>query len=344
MINKGPKIILITGAGGYVGAMLADQFSLSPDLEKIIAIDIKPMPELLRGNKKVIWITADLSGKGWQGIATQHRPEVIIHCAWQIKELYGQKDYQRKLNIEGSKNVFEFVFKQPTVRKLIYFSTVASYGAFPENSLNRLFIEEDPLRENEYLYGIEKKEAEYMLKKAYEVSDKTKQVFVLRPSSITGPRGRYMVGKKGLLYMLKNVLPFVPVAGPEWSRQYIHEDDVTDIVGLLTFNIIDGGRGYEIFNISPGDIVKAGDMGRVFRKRVLRVPPVLVRAAFYLAWHLTRGKIPTGYGGWKFLTYPLAVLGSKITQKYGFEYSYSSIESLEKNEGRYEYCLFKKTL
>ena len=337
-MTKGPKTILITGAAGYVGAMLADQFSESPDLQKIIAVDMKEMPELLRGNKKIIWVTADLSGKNWQGIATQHKPEVVIHCAWQIKELYGQKNYQRKLNIGGSQNVFDFTFKQPSVRKIIYFSTVSSYGAFPSNSLKVLFTEESPLRENEYLYGIEKKEAEYMLKKAYEGSDKTKQVFVLRPSTITGPRGRYMTGKKGLLYMLQNVLPFVPVAGKEWSRQYIHEDDVTDIVGLLTFNIINDNRGYDILNITPDDIVMADDMAKIFKKRVFRIPPLLVKIAFYLAWHLSRGKIPTGAVGWKFLTYPVAVLGSKITHRYGYEYSHSSISALRKDEGRYEYA------
>ena len=76
-----PESILITGAAGYIGAMLADQFSRSPELEKIVAIDMKPCPELLRGNDKIVWITADLAGGAWQREAGRHQPEVFIHRA-----------------------------------------------------------------------------------------------------------------------------------------------------------------------------------------------------------------------------------------------------------------------
>ena len=102
-----PKVIMITGAAGYIGGMLCDQFSKSPELEKIIAIDMQPMPALLKDNKKIIWITASLYQNVWKIPAIINKPEVVIHCAWQIKELYDKKELQNKLNIESSKAVFE---------------------------------------------------------------------------------------------------------------------------------------------------------------------------------------------------------------------------------------------
>ena len=174
-----PKTILITGAAGYIGAMLSDQFSRAPGLERIIAIDKNPMPDLLRGNKKIIWISAELSEGIWRDKIKIYKPEIVIHAAWQIKELYGQKDLQRKLNIEATRRVFEFVFREACVKKLIYFSTISSFGAFAANNLNSRFTENSLLAEDQYLYGREKKEVEEMLQSFYKNSRENKQIFVL---------------------------------------------------------------------------------------------------------------------------------------------------------------------
>jgi nucleoside-diphosphate-sugar epimerase len=336
MQNYGVKTILITGAAGYIGAMLADQFSKAPELERIIAIDKNPMPDLLKGNKKIFWLQAELSEGVWRDKVKIYKPEIVIHAAWQIRELYGQKALQRKLNIDATRKVFEFIFRESSVKKLIYFSTIASFGAFSENKLDFRFTEESSLCENEYLYGIEKKEVEDILQGFYKNSRESKQVFVLKLTSVTGPRGRYDAGKKGLLYMLQNVLPFLPVAREDWCRQYVHEDDLTDAVAILVFNDVSKEKIYDTLVIAPNDYVLAKDMAEVFKKRILHVPIFCVRLAFFLAWHLTRGRIPTGYGAWKFFCYPIPVKGNKITEKYGFEYLFSSIEALSKNDGRYQ--------
>src|SRR3989338_2801430 len=185
MQNYGVKTILITGATGYIGAMLADQFSKAPSLEHIIAIDKNPMPIFLRGNKKIIWIQTELSDGDWREKIKIYKPEIVIHAAWQIKELYGQKDLQRKLNIDAARKVFEFVFRESFVKKLIYFSTVSSFGALASNNLDIRFIESSLLREDQYLYGREKKEVEEMLASFYKNTRENKQVFVLRLTSVT---------------------------------------------------------------------------------------------------------------------------------------------------------------
>ncbi len=347
--------ILITGAAGYIGGMLADQFSRAPDVTEIVCIDRKPVPDLLQNNTKIIWIEHDLSEDGWQEQLRGKTPDVVIHSAWHIRDLYFRPKLQRTWNVEGANKVFEYCFTNG-VKKLIHFSTVSSYGAFDTNSLKRPFIENDPARENEYRYGIEKREVEQSLKKKYMASGKATQVFILRPATITGPRERYMIGKKGLLYMLRpdeqmgavqqqsktmmtllrQFLFLMPIASDEWCRQYIHEDDVTDIVGLLTFGKIKDR--YEVFNIAPNDILRAQDMAELFGQKTLRVFPWMVRVAFAIAWDLSFGRIPTSPGGWRFYSYPIPVDGSKIAKKYQFEYAYSSRNALTREEGRYAYA------
>lgn len=326
-MNSSPKVIMITGAAGYIGAMLCHQFSKAPNLEKIIAIDMRTMPAILKDNKKIVWITAKLSDGIWKIPAHINKPEVVIHCAWQKREIYGKDDLQKKLNIDGSRAVFDFVFSNEFVKKLIHFSSALSYGAYPDNNLEKPFAEDDQLREDNLRHLNHKRVIEEDLRSFYEGSGKNTQIVILRPSSITGPRARSLNDK--------NELSFIPVGSDKWFKQYIHEDDITDIVGMFTFGGKRFGVGYEVFNLSPRDYVAGRDIGRLLNKTIVTIPPLLVRMTLFLVWHIFGGKFSISRGEWSHLSYPVPIDGSKITNKYGFEYSYSSREALEKNEGRY---------
>lgn len=337
---SGPRCIMITGAAGYVGAMLCDQFSHSPDLEEIIAIDKEPMPDLLKENKKIHWICADLSEDTWREEAGKVEPEVLIHSAWQIEEIYDDEENQRRLNIGGAEKVFDFAFGQSSINKIIYFSTVAAYGAFDTNKKDNFFLEGDILKEDEYLYGKEKKEAENILAGKYAESDRSKTVIVVRPTTIIGPRLRYMMTEKHGSYYALNKTPFIPVANNNWGMQYIHEDDLTDIIAILTFSPLPF-KGYEVFNLSSKDTVFGSEIAKIFKKETIGIIPIAARMFFFLLWHITQGKYSIGAGAWKYLSYPIFVDGSKVEKKLGFRYTFSSHEALEKEEGRYDYAKTK---
>lgn len=343
--------IFITGAAGYVGAMLAEQFSTRSDVAEIICLDKEPMPELLMGNKKILWITANTADDTWQEKAGAKNPGVVIHCAWQIREMYGKKDLQWRWNVTGSDRVFDFAFNNSFVKKLIYFSTVASYGSYADNSIEHLFTEEEGFRKTDYLYAEEKRIVEEHLEEKYKNKIQkgvAPQVFIVRPAAITGPRGRYarirfglqaalsgsLRGQKSVLYDLISLwVSWVPVT-PKWLRQYIHEDDVTDLIELLSFKNLQGQ--YEVFNICPpGPAVFGVDMAEAVGKKTLPIYPWMVRLAFFWMWHLTRGRVPTSPGSWKGYSYPIAVDGSKLTRKYGYQYKRQSKDAFVKKEGRY---------
>jgi len=119
----------------------------------------------------------------------------------------------------------------------------------------------------------------------------------------------------------------------DWGRQYLHEDDIVAVIGMLTQ--LPPAQGLEVFNVSPQDYLSVREFGRLFGKPVLRIPPALLRLLFWLLWHGTRGAVTTPPGAWRFLSYPIRVDGSRLTKVRGYAYRYSSLEALRAETGNY---------
>lgn len=338
--------LFITGAAGYVGTMLVRRFAAREDVERIIGLDKEPLPEILRGETKLHYLRMN-TADDWEEEVARWNPDVVIHTAWQIREMYGHQDIEWKWNIDGSDKVFDFAFAHPSVARLVHFSTVASYGAYPDNTVEHRFTEEEPFRKMDYLYAEEKRIAEERLREKAGKATRNVPVAVVRPAAVTGPRGRYMRIRFGLqaalsgqlkdnlLYRLISALVSVVPVTPKWCRQFIHEDDVVDIIELLALTPAKGA--YEVFNICPpGEVVRGKDMAQAVGKRALPVFPWMVRIPFSVLWHLSRGKVPTGRGAWKSYSYPIAVDGSKLTREYGYRYRHSCYDAFYYTDGEYE--------
>lgn len=338
--------ILITGAAGYVGTMLVERFAKRDDVERIIGLDKESLPELLRTEPKLVYLQMN-TVDNWQEQAQVLKPDIVIHTAWQIREMYGHQDIEWQWNIGGSDKVFDFALGNNSIERLIHFSTVASYGAYSSNTIEHRYTEEEPFRQMDYLYAEEKRVAEEHLEAKYAASAHKPVVAVVRPAAITGPRGRYMRIRFGLQAalagqlkaslshrLISGLVSFVPVTS-RWCRQFIHEDDVVDIIEQLALAPVD--FKYEAFNICPpSEVVRGADMARAVAKRMLPIYPWMVRLAFFWTWHLSRGAIPTGRGAWKSYSYPIAVDGSKLTRTIGYQYRYPSYDAFYYTDGAYE--------
>ena len=118
-----------------------------------------------------------------------------------------------------------------------------------------------------------------------------------------------------------------------WVRQFIHEDDVSDLTEQFAFE--DMPWEYNVFNITPtGDAVYSKDMAEAVGKRVLPIQPWMARFAFFFFWHATRGRIPTCPGSWRFYSYPLVMSGEKLAEFYTCRYE--STDAFRYTDGRYE--------
>jgi len=348
-MTKTKRTIFITGGAGYVGEMLCDQFSKQDDVETIVTVDKEPQSDFSKQLSKVVYIQHNLADIGWQAQVMAHEPDTVVHTAWQIRAMYGEAKKEWQWNVGGSQAVFDFAFTHEFVKKLIYFSTASSYSAQVDNKKDHYFTEAEGFRNDDYIYAHEKKVVEENLRTLYDealAQDKyVPQVTVLRPAAVTGPRGRYMRIRFGLQSALQGNLKGNPVysvvtaltsfvpATKGWVRQFIHEDDVNDIVQHCTFS--ETPWDYEVFNITPvGEPVYAQDMAKAVGKKVLPIYPWMARLAFFGFWHATRGRVPTCPGSWRFYSYPVLMSGEKLSSVY--KCKYSSKDAFQFTDGRYE--------
>ena len=126
--NQQSHTLFITGGAGYVGAMLIDLFSKRSDVARIVALDKMPIPDFIKDlpevKEKVTFIVANTSDSNWQNEVTKFNPDIVIHTAWQIREMYAKKKLQWLWNIDGSDKVFDFAFSTPSVKKLIHLNII----------------------------------------------------------------------------------------------------------------------------------------------------------------------------------------------------------------------------
>jgi len=343
------QVIVVTGAAGYVGEMVCQQLVNRSDVDLVIGIDKSPQTDFLKQLQKFIFIEHNLADDGWQEQVLPHEPFAVVHTAWQIRTMYKQAHVQWRWNITGSDNLFRFAFETPSVKKLIHFSTAASYSARADNTLNHYFSENEELRDDDYLYAHEKKVAEEHLETftqdAEDIGKTGPQIFVVRPAAITGPRGRYLRVRfglqsalqgnleKGILNRVITTLTAVMPVTKKWVRQFIHEDDVVDIVQSFLFDSY--SQQYMVFNMVPdSEPVLPEAMGKAVGKRVLTLPVWLIRFVFAIFWHATFGRVPTGPHVWRFYSYPILMNGKKLAMVY--QCRYSSLDAITYTDGRYE--------
>jgi len=200
--------IFLTGAAGYVGGMLVHKLAAREDVERIVGLDKEPLPEFISDVPKLVYLSMNTSD-AWEEGVRKYAPTVVIHAAWQIREMYGDQKTQWKWNVEGSDRVFDFAFSEPSVKRLVYFSTVASYGSHADNEIEHRFTEDEPFRPSDYLYAEEKRVVELRLEEKYAQARQkgtSVEVAVVRPAAITGPRGRFMRIRFGLQAALSGQL------------------------------------------------------------------------------------------------------------------------------------------
>ena len=273
--------VAITGPTGDIGRALLRSLERSHEVARVLAMARRPFDPAAHGLAKTEYRQGDVLDRSALDELVADA-DVVVHLAFVI---IGGLQETQKVNLEGSRNVFEST-TAARARRLIYASSVAAYGFHADNP--------QPLREDiaprgteRHYYSAQKAELEGVLEEVLDGSDA--QAYVFRPCIVAGPDALALIENIPYIQLrgvvrdtagplsgalteaarrfpaLKPVLP-----DPGVPFQLVHHDDVATAMRAAVL-----GRGQPgVYNLAgPGEVTMS-DIARELDWYSVPVPQV----------------------------------------------------------------------
>lgn len=267
-----PLTVAVTGPTGEIGLPLLAELERDPAVASVRGMARRPFDPAQEGWEKVSYRRGDILDRGSLA-ALFDGADVAVHLAFAI---FGGHEQTRRINLDGSRNVFETALAAG-VRRLVYASSVAAYGFHPDNP--QPLTEEVPARGSEgFYYSAQKAELESTLDEILAGGEV--DAYVFRPCIVAGPRATMLVeqvvksarlgdplpGLRRRLGRLPLLRPVLPDAGV--PIQLVHHDDVARALAAAI-----AGKGPPgAYNLAAEGEVGIGDIARAIGWRSVRIP------------------------------------------------------------------------
>jgi nucleoside-diphosphate-sugar epimerase len=247
--------VAVTGPTGEMGQAVVSALERAREVGRILGMARRPFDPAQRGWKKVDYRQGDVLDRGAVADLVQDA-DVVVHLAFMIM---GGATESRKVNLDGSRNVFEATVAAGCER-LVYASSVAAYGFHRDNP--QPLTEDVPARGTaSHYYSAQKAEVEALLADALYGS--ATAAYVFRPCIVAGrdapllidslPYSQISERLPGPVLSLLDGLPILrPVLpDPGVPFQLVHHDDVASAMRAAVL-----GRGTPgIYNLAgPGEL------------------------------------------------------------------------------------------
>lgn len=268
--------VAVTGPTGGIGIAAVTALEREPAVETIVGMARRPFDPASRGWVKTVYQRGDiLDREAVDALVAQ--ADVVIHLAFIIM---GSREESARINLQGTRNVFEATVRSVRPRRLVYTSSVAAYGYYPDNPV--------PLTEDvpacgspEHYYSAQKAACEALL--ADVTKDSSLEIFVLRPCIVAGPEAPLLAEAMpwnrlpGPLRAVAKMVPILKpvVPDPGFPLQLVHHDDVAEAIALAATAPAPPGP----YNIAGDGVVTVAEVAKALGGRPVRVPAAAASAA-----------------------------------------------------------------
>jgi nucleoside-diphosphate-sugar epimerase len=316
--------VAVTGPTGEIGVSAVTALEREPAVDAIIGMARRPFDPSSRGWSKTTYQQGDILDRDAVD-ALVAQADVVIHLAFIIM---GSRDESARVNLEGTRNVFEATVAAERPRRLVYTSSVAAYGYHSDNPV--------PLTEDvaargssEHYYSEQKAACEALL--ADITKDSSLEVFVLRPCVVAGPNATALADAmpwNQLPGPVRAVVKAVPilkpvVPDPGYPLQLVHHDDVATAIALAATAPAPPG----VYNIAGDGVVTVADVAKALGGRPVRVPAVAATAASAAISRVPR--VPSMLEWLHTARTSMVMDTSKAKTQLGWRPLHSSAETLE---------------
>jgi nucleoside-diphosphate-sugar epimerase len=314
--------VAVTGATGIFGKALCARLQEDPRIEQIVGVARRPFDPGAHGWTKMRFRSADVQDPDALDDAFAGA-DVVCHLAYAVLARGAAPERVRRINVDGSRAVFEAA-SRAGARRVVYASSIAAYGAHPDNPVP--ITEEHPTRGNaSFYYSQHKAEVEAILDR-FERDHPDIEVVRIRPCVVVGPhsvdlfRGPLPAPLAGLMLspLLRWPLPD-PGAAP---FQLVHEDDVAEVFRLA----ITAEHAHGAYNLAGGGTIDAAELSRELAALRVPVPAGLARRAVALAHRL---RLSPADDGWiEVLRHPIVVDTTRVREELGWVPRYDTRTAL----------------
>ena len=267
--------VAVTGPTGEIGISAVTALDRDPVVERIIGMARRPFDAASQGWTKTEYRQGDITDRAAVDDLVRDA-DVVVHLAFIIM---GTREESARVNLAGTRNVFEATVAAQRPRRLVYTSSVAAYGYHSDNPTP---ITEDvpPRGSPEHYYSEQKAACEAALQEI--VGDSDVEVYVLRPCIVAGPKAPALAEVMpwnqlpGPLKWVTQMLPLLkpPLPDPGTPMQLVHHDDVASAIALAATTTAPPGA----YNLAGDGVVSISTVAEELGARPVRVPKVAATA------------------------------------------------------------------
>jgi UDP-glucose 4-epimerase len=271
--------VAVTGPTGEIGRSFIAALERSPKVGEIVGMARRPFDPEANGWKKTVYRQGDILDRAAvEGLV--EGADVVVHLAFII---FGDLEEAHKINIEGSRNVFEATIAAKA-KRLVYASSVAAYG-FDDDREMPLTEDSPPVGTERFYYSAHKAELEGLLSDLLE--DASTEAYIFRPCIVAGPGAPMMLDQipyvqlseklPGVVARLFEVMPVLkPVLpDPGVPFQLVHHDDVATALRAAVI-----GRGEPgVYNLAGDGRLTMSDVAGALDYYAVSIPELAVDAA-----------------------------------------------------------------
>ena len=305
----GIRRVAVTGAAGYVGRTLIDRLAREPTVERILALDVRPLPaESARG--PVVFERHDVT-RPFGPLLREHRIDALAHLAYVMRPSR-DREAARRVNVDGTASALASC-EEAGVRHMLYLSSTSVYGAHTDNP--PLLDEEAPPRPPRGFQYSEDKAAAERLIAEFAASRPDFSAAVLRACPALGPSADNFIASAFSKPFL------VGARGHDPQMQLIHEDDLAEAMARCLLSRVSG-----TYNLAGDGLIRWSEMAGMFGRRVVWMPKPVLRFLVGASWalRLQSDSPPSGLG---FITHTWAASNDKAKRELGIRPRHTSREA-----------------
>src|SRR5271165_527904 len=316
--------VAVTGPTGEIGISAVTALEHNPAVDRIVGMARRPFDPSALGWTKTTYRQGDiLERQAVDELVAD--ADVVIHLAFIIM---GSREESARVNLAGTRNVFEATVAAERPRRLVYTSSVAAYGYHPDNPVP-LTEDVPPRGSPEHYYSEQKAACEAALAEITKGS--SVEVFILRPCIVAGPKAPALADAMpwrhlpGVVQATTRVVPQLkmPVADPGFPLQLVHHDDVAAAIALAATTDAPPGA----YNVAGDGEVSLSQVVTALGGHPVRVPGVAATAALTVIAHMPF--VPSGLE-WLHVARASVVMDtSKAKSQLGWKPKYTSAETLQ---------------